>query len=88
MGEINELLETADHIRDKATLALLADTGIRIGAIASLRAQDVNFSDRVATVSINEDGNVKNASGNVPLTWSRGHIASWLDVHPRSDDPT
>lgn len=84
--EIDEMLETANHVRDKATLALLSDTGMRIGAIASLRVRDVDFSGRVATVSINEDGNVKDASGSVPLTWCRGYIANWLDVHPRSDD--
>lgn len=85
-NEIDDLLETADHIRDKAALALLADTGLRIGALASLRIRDIDTSGRIATVSINENANVKGASGSVPLTWSRGYVANWLDMHPRSDD--
>lgn len=80
------MLDVADHVRDKAALAVLADTGLRIGALASLRVRDVNLSGRIATVSINEHANVKNASGSVPLTWSKGYAANWLDVHPRRDD--
>lgn len=84
--EIDTLLNAADRVRDKAIIALLADTGMRIGAIASLRIRDVDFSGRVATVSINENANVKGASGSVPLTWSRGYVSNWVDVHPRNDD--
>jgi hypothetical protein len=63
----------------------MADSGLRIGAIASLRVRDVNFSGATASVTINEDANVKGASGTTPLTWSEGHVASWLDVHPRRE---
>jgi integrase len=83
MEEIDELLEAADNSRDKALVAIMADSGLRIGAIASLRVRDINFSGAAASVTINEDANVKGASGTTPLTWSEGHVASWLDVHPR-----
>jgi len=85
--EVMALLNAADRPRDKAMVALMADTGLRIGAIASLRIRDVDFEGRAATVTINEQANVKGASGTVPLTWSEGHLANWLDVHPRRDEP-
>ncbi|EFW90433.1 phage integrase [Haladaptatus paucihalophilus DX253] len=84
--EIEDLLEAASHPRDKALVSLIADTGLRIGAIASLRIHDVDLTNRAGTVSINEEANVKGATGTVPLTWSRGYVANWLDVHPRSDE--
>ncbi|GKZ14885.1 site-specific integrase [Haladaptatus sp. T7] len=84
--EIEDLLDAASHPRDKALVSLIADTGLRIGAIASLRIHDVDLTNRAGTVSINEEANVKGATGTVPLTWSRGYVANWLDVHPRNDE--
>jgi integrase len=69
--------------RDKAMIALLRDTGLRLGAVLSLRVGDVDISSRRATITINDEANVKDASGARPLTWSRGYVANWLDVHPR-----
>ena len=83
--EIQALLDAAENPRDKALIALLADTGLRIGAIASLRIRDLDTSGRTTLISINENANVKDASGTVPLTWSEGHLASYLDIHPRRD---
>lgn len=82
--EIDVLLHAAEQPRDKAVLALLADTGLRIGAIASLRIRDLDLSSNVGIVRINENANVKDAEGTIPLTWSQGYIANWLDVHPRN----
>lgn len=85
--EIDELLDAADTPRDKALIALMADTGLRISAIASLRIRDVDLQGQTAFISINEEANVKDASGRMPLTWSEGYLASWLDVHPRRSEP-
>lgn len=83
--EIQALLDASENPRDKALIAILADTGLRIGAIASLRIRDVDASGRTTLVSINEAANVKDASGTVPLTWSEGHLVSYLQVHPRRE---
>lgn len=84
--DIDSILEAAKLPRDKAAIALLADTGIRIGALASLRIRDFDTSGPFATISINEEANVKGPSGAVPVTWSRGYVANWLDIHPRRDE--
>jgi integrase len=73
--------------RDKALIALLRDTGLRIGAVLSLQMRHVDLGDRRATIRINTDAHVKDADGKKPLTWSRGYLANWLDVHPRPDNP-
>lgn len=85
--ELDALLEAAGNPRDKALIALLADTGLRISAIASLRLRDLDHSGQTTLVTINDDAHVKGASGTVPLTWSDGYLSSWLQVHPRRDQP-
>lgn len=85
--EVNDMPEVGSNPRDKALIALLDDTGLRIGAIGSLRIKDVDLSGKIGYISINEDANVKDASGRKPLTYSRGQLANWLDVHPTPDEP-
>jgi len=80
--QIDAMLDSANLARDKAAVAMLADCGLRIGSLLSFRVKDVNLSGRVATLTANEDANAKGASGSVPLTWSRGYVANYLDVHP------
>jgi integrase len=81
--EIQALLEAAEKPRDQALIAMLADTGLRIGALASLRIRDLTHGEATTLVTINENANVKDASGTVPLTWSDGYLSSYLNVHPR-----
>lgn len=85
--EIDALFSAAKSARDSALLGLLLDTGLRIGAIASLRVRDVDLTDRAGRITVTDavDGQ-KAAGGTVPLTWARGYVANWLDVHPRSDE--
>lgn len=84
---LNACSQYDSSARDKALIALLRDTGLRIGAILSLQIKHVNVEGERATITINEEANVKDADGPKPVTWSRGYIANWLDVHPRPDDP-
>jgi integrase len=87
--ETDQLLDAARNPRDKALLALLLDTGLRIGAIGSVRISDVELTDRAGFLTINQDADgTKDASGTVPITWSRSYIVNWLDVHPAGDDPS
>lgn len=89
--ELDAMLDAAaafdSAAREKALIALLRDTGLRIGAILSLQLRHVDFDGQRGTIHINEAANVKGASGPKPVTWSRGYVANWLDVHPRPDNP-
>jgi integrase len=85
--EVEALLDAAPNARDRAMIALLDDTGLRIGAILSFQMRHVDFEGNRATLTINEDANVKGDSGLKPITWSREYVANWLAEHPRPDDP-
>ncbi|PSP55994.1 integrase [Halobacteriales archaeon QS_1_67_19] len=88
-NELNAMLQAANELdsaaREKALIALLRDTGLRIGAVLSLQMKHVNFESDRATVTINTDANVKGADGPKPVTWSRAYVSNWIDIHPRPD---
>ena len=84
---LDACLEYDNTARDRALIALLRDTGLRIGAVLSLQRKHLDFEDSRGTLTINEEANVKGASGTKPVTWSRAYVANWLDEHPRGDDP-
>lgn len=85
--EVQNLLDAAKNARDKALIAILDDTGVRIGAALSFQMKHVKLDGPRATLTINERAHVKGDSGEKPITWSRGYIANWLDMHPRPDEP-
>lgn len=87
--DLNALLQAANEFdtaaREKALIAVLQDTGLRIGAVLSFQLRHVDLETRRGTLTINEEANVKDADGPKPLTWSREYVSNWLDVHPRPD---
>lgn len=85
--EIDAMFDAARNPRDKAIMALMLDTALRIGAIASLRIKDLSLTPKAGELTINQEGPTKGANGTVPITWSRSHLVNWLEVHPRRDDP-
>ena len=44
LEEVETLIETASHIRNKAIIALLYSSGLRIGELVNLRAEDIYMS--------------------------------------------
>jgi integrase/ribosomal protein L40E len=43
--EVDRLVECAEHLRDKAFIRVLYESGCRIGEVANLRIKDVQFDD-------------------------------------------
>lgn len=83
--EIDAMLSEANS-RMTTLIALLADTGARIGMILSLRVGDADFTGDVAVVTLNEEAPIKGADGNLPLIWSRSYVSNYLqNDHPRPD---
>jgi integrase/recombinase XerD len=81
--EISDMLEKADG-RNTAVIAVMADTGSRIGAVCSAFLGAVDLSGTVAIISLNDNAPLKGADGNVPLTWSRSYLVNYLQgSHPR-----
>jgi len=81
--EIEKMLQRARG-RTTAAIALMADTGCRIGAACSTFREDLDTSGDVAVISLNDEAPLKGAEGNVPLTWSRAYLVNYLrGDHPR-----
>jgi integrase len=88
-AEFDRLMEACRHPRDKALIAVLADSGIRVGALASCRIKHVEFNQYGATIYLSKTGqaNKTTSAKGIPLTWSTGYLNQWLAVHPQKEDP-
>jgi integrase/recombinase XerD len=86
--ELTRLLEACRHPRDKAIIAVLADGGIRVGALASCRVKNVEFNQYGAIIYLSKTGvNKTTLAKGIPLTWSAGYLNQWFAVHPLHEDP-
>jgi integrase len=86
--ECDDLLDAAEHPRDRALIALLLATGQRITAALTVRVGDVDLDGGDGTIYLNDDAmGLKGAAGPRPLTWATGAVGNWLAVHPRKNDP-
>ncbi len=74
--EIEKMLEAAPNIRDKAIIALLFDTGIRIGELMTIRIKDVDLTTSPAHVVVNG----KTGMRKIPLYFSVPHLAAFLNT--------
>lgn len=75
--------------RDRALVAMLADTGMRIAALLSLRVGDVEFREQNGGGFFQpntEASGLKGDDAKKPLTWSAAHVETYLgNEHPRPD---
>ena len=86
--EFTQLLEGCRHPRDKAIIAVLADGGMRVGALASCRVKNVEFNQYGARIYLSKTRvNKTTPAKGLPLTWSAGYLNQWLAVHPFHEDP-
>lgn len=82
--ELDLVLDTCTNARDKAFIAVLADGGIRVGALASCRIKNVSFGQYGATIYLSKTSksNKTTTAKGIPLTWSTGYLNQWLSLHP------
>lgn len=87
--EIDKMLTACTNPRDRALIAVLADSGMRIGALASCRIKNVVSNDFSAMIYISKTSRSKNTSApkGLPITWSTGYLQQWIAVHPLRDNP-
>ncbi len=82
--EINKLIATADHPRNKAIIAILGESGARIGEIGNLT---------IGQIKIDASGTVLNVSGKtgrrrLRIISSTAYLVKWLDIHPDKENPS
>lgn len=88
-AEFDKLLEACRHPRDKALIAVLADSGMRVGALATCRVKHVEFNQYGAILYISPTSQSKKSTPakGIPLTWSTGYLNQWMAIHPLKDNP-
>ena len=81
--EIFSMIKKADNIRDKALIAILAESGARAGEVGNALIKSVNFDEYGVLLALHG----KTGTRTVRLIWSVPYISNWLNVHPFKDDP-
>ncbi|RKD85913.1 tyrosine-type recombinase/integrase [Halopiger aswanensis] len=76
--DVEALIESATNERDRAFIALLWETGARIGELIDLRVDDIENSGEQKYVIV--DG--KTGSRRLLLVESASYLEQWLTVHP------
>jgi site-specific recombinase XerD/ribosomal protein L40E len=80
--DVHKMIEVAQNARDKALVAILFDSGCRIGEIGLLKIKDVNYDEYGAVLSVKG----KTGARNVRIINSACYLSSWLNLHPNKDD--
>jgi integrase/recombinase XerD len=83
--EIDKMIVTADHLRDKAIIATLAESGCRLGEIAGCRIknfQPLSAGGGKLTFPIS-----KTKTRTVTLIRAAAYIDHWIRIHPKGDIP-
>jgi len=84
--ETAKMFRVADQ-RDSAIIALWLATGQRATAMASLKLEDVEFTQNRGRFKLNPEAiGLKGAEGWRPMLWATPYVKRWVDKHPRRDD--
>lgn len=81
--EVIDMIEIAYHMRDKALICVLYESGCRIGEVLSLRIKHVTIDDMGGQIIV--DG--KTGMRRIRLIVSVPYLTTWLDHHPLKNDP-
>lgn len=80
--DIQQLLESTDNILHRAVIAVLYDTGTRIGEFLGIKLKDIEFKNNHAIISV--DG--KTGRRTIPILKSVPHLSRWIEEHPLKND--
>ena len=84
--EVKKLVENCKNQRDKTIIALLWDTGMRVGELLNLRIRDISMSDGVSHAIVRG----KTGERKVPLVFAVPYLANYLNdfrAKCAQDDP-
>jgi DNA-binding Lrp family transcriptional regulator len=82
--EAKELIEAAEHPRNRAYVAVTDENGARPQEILSARIRSVQFDQYGAVLIVGG----KTGGRRIRLITSAPHLAMWLDNHPQRDSPS
>jgi integrase/recombinase XerD len=82
-GDIKKLLDTDSHIRNKAIIAVLFNSGARVGEFLTLKLRHVEIDKFGASITL---WTSKTQSRKVRLGFAAPYLIGWCNVHPFRDD--
>jgi len=82
--EIERMIAAADHIRDKAIISLLYESGFRIGEFLNLRIKHIEFDKYGGKILVPHG---KTGMRKIRVVSSIPHLATWIENHPLKEDP-
>jgi len=81
--QILQMVNACKSVRDRAIVAVLYDSGCRIGEIRTMKIKSVTFDRYGAKIHVKG----KTGERSLRLTISVPLLATWFNMHPRRDDP-
>ena len=81
--EVQKMIQHATRPRDKAFIAMLYETGTRIGEIARIKLKHIQFDEYGAVVIVNG----KTGMRRIRIVSSIDYLNHWLDYHPDRNNP-
>jgi len=81
--DVKKLIECATSLRDKAFIAILWETGARVGEIDNMKVGDLEEHKYGLKIIVNG----KTGPRRLPLISSVPHINQWLNAHPDGRKP-
>jgi len=82
--EIERIIQAAEHPRDKAFISMLYELGARISEIGMLRIRDITRDKHSFIVDLSG----KTGHRTPRIVISDPHLSTWLNTHPRKDNPS
>lgn len=85
--DVTRMISAARNARDKALIAVLYDSGCRIGELLAMKIQNVGFDQYGGVLRVPWEGktgfrNVRIVGDSVP------YLRAWLDIHPDRNNPS
>ncbi len=74
--EVKSMLSAAQNLRDKALIAILFDSGIRMGELFSLRMKDVDLESNPAHITVKG----KTGARQIPIMFSVPYMAQYINL--------
>jgi integrase len=81
--EVMRMVSAADHVRDKAFILVLYESGCRIGELLTMQVKHVQFDTYGAVLHV--DG--KTGPRRVRIILSAPKLSQWVENHPKRDNP-
>lgn len=81
--EVEKMIRAAEHIRDKALVALFYESGFRTEEILTLRIKHIMIDEYGAKIT----GTGKTGMRRIRLISSVPYLAAWIESHPFRDRP-